>query len=264
MEQSVEPAAQKHTVPVIDRMMEVLGLLERRPDGMTIRDLSKALDQPRTTVYRILNTLQVHQVVRRDDDGFYYLGARLLQLAAQVAGSSGQVDIAALSQPVLDQLADEIGESCKLSVLDDKGLLVIAVSQGRRDYALSVTPGQRMPAHVGAAGKLLLSHLDGAELESRLAKPLVAMTAKSVTDPQRLRRELVRIRKQGYGHDAGEHMASIQAVSAPVYDRAGKMLAAISVPFLRGTEQERIDEIREAVIKAAKGLTAALKAQAIP
>lgn len=262
MEETAEPAEQKNTVPVIDRMMEVLGQLERRSDGSNIRELTQDLGQPRTTVYRILNTLQHHNMVRRDEDGFYYLGDRLLRLASHVTGGGGQVDIAALGQPVLDKLADEIGESCKLSVLDDQGLLVIAVSQGRREYALAVTPGQRMPVHVGAAGKLLLAHLNEDELQKRFAKPLVALTPKSITDPRRLRRELSRIRKQGWAQDAGEHMLSIQAVSAPVFDRSGKMIAAISVPFLKGTEQQRIDEIREAVMTAAEGLSVALKGQA--
>ena len=71
-------AALKHTIPVIDRTMEVLGQLERQgADGVTIRELTQKLSLPRTTVYRILNTLQSHDVVRRDDEGSYHLGRRL-------------------------------------------------------------------------------------------------------------------------------------------------------------------------------------------
>src|SRR5260370_23901566 len=73
-----EQAMAKHRIPVIDRMMDVLFLLEKRTGGATIRDLVDLLRLPRTTVYRILNTLQFHDVVRRSGDGSYRLGPRLL------------------------------------------------------------------------------------------------------------------------------------------------------------------------------------------
>ena len=62
-------AALKHRIPVIDRMMEVLSQLERRESGLTIRDLVTQLHLPRTTIYRILNTLQMHDMVHRDEGG---------------------------------------------------------------------------------------------------------------------------------------------------------------------------------------------------
>src|SRR5690242_5498986 len=64
-----EPSAlEKHRIPAIDRMMDVLGHLERRPEGSTIRDLVEMLGLPRTTVYRVLNSLQSHEMVRRSAD----------------------------------------------------------------------------------------------------------------------------------------------------------------------------------------------------
>ena len=162
----------RHTIPVIDRMMEVLGAIERRPSGPTIRELTAALGLPRTSVYRILNTLQLHDMVHRDPRGGYHLGRRLLELAARVAAGGGDLDLASFCQPYLDRLAAEVGEGIKLSVLDADGVLVLAVAQGRRDYALTSTRGQHLPAHAGAAGKLLLAYLAAADLDRRLAAPL--------------------------------------------------------------------------------------------
>jgi len=105
-------ASTKHTIPVIDRMMDVLGELEHsNGTGLTIRELTSRLRLPRTTVYRILNTLQRHQIVRRDEAGAYSLGRRLLTLAAQVASRASEVDVGAVAQPFLDKLAAELGES---------------------------------------------------------------------------------------------------------------------------------------------------------
>src|SRR5690606_32826922 len=92
----------KHTIPVIDRMMDLLGTIEQRGSGMTISELTAALKQPRTSVYRILNTLQQHEVVRRDEAGAYHLGARLLALASHVASRTIDIDLVAIAQPILD------------------------------------------------------------------------------------------------------------------------------------------------------------------
>lgn len=253
-------AAAKHRIPAIDRMMDVLSQLERLDSGASIRELVTQLRLPRTTIYRILNTLQLHDMVRRDENGTYQLGRRLLRLAAHVAAGASEADFVALAQPQIERLAADLGEGCKLSVLDRDGVLVIAAANGRREYALSVTPGQRQPVHAGAASKLLLAYLDDAELAAWLAQPLVAYTNRTLTDPRRLRTELSRIRRLGWSQDKGELAPSIYAFAAPVFDRRGRMVAAISVPFLAGQEASRMEEIRLAVLASARALTAAMPA----
>lgn len=258
MAEASETNDAKHTVPVIDRMMDMLAQLERRPNGATIRELTAQLSLPRTTVYRILNTLQQHDMVRRDDAGAYHLGRRLLALAAHVIAGVSDIDFAGIAQPFLDKLAADLGEGTKLSVIDHEGVLVIAVSQGRREYALTVAPGQRMPIHAGAASKILLAHLSADELAIWLAKPLVAYTAKSITDPKKLTAELARIKRVGWAQDRGENAPSIHAFAAPVFDRSGRMVAAISVPFLAGAEPARMEEIRVAAVDTARAISEAM------
>jgi DNA-binding IclR family transcriptional regulator len=253
--------AQKHRVPVIDRMMEVLAELEGRERGATIRDLVQRLKLPRTTIYRILNTLQLHEMVRRDGEGAYQLGRRLVRFASHVPQRSGEEAFIALAKPFLDALSARLGEGTKLSAIDADGVIVLATAQGRRQYALSVTPGQRTAVNAGAASKLLLAHLPEAELDARLARPLVGFTARTITDPKRLRPELSRIRRQGWAQDKGESAPSIQAFASPVFDAGGKVIAALSVPFLAGTEPDRMEEIRLAVVEAGKDLTRAVLAQ---
>jgi DNA-binding IclR family transcriptional regulator len=258
--QAADEAVLKHTIPVIDRMMDVLGQLERRSSGATIRDLTAQLALPRTTIYRILNTLQRHDVVRRDQDGAYHLGRRLLTFASHVSASFGDVDLAAVGQPFLDRLAGQLGEGCKLSVIDHEGLVVLAAAQGGREYALSVAPGQHLPIHAGAAGKLLLAFLAKDEQAAWMARPLIAFTPRTITDPRRLRSEVTRIKRLGWAQDKGENITSIHAFAAPVIDRTGTVVAAISVPFLAGTAPSRMEEIRLAAIEAAGAMSAAMPA----
>jgi DNA-binding IclR family transcriptional regulator len=116
-----------------------------------------------------------------------------------------------------------------------------------------------VPVHVGASSKLLLAHLPPAELDAWLSRPLVAYTNRTITDPRRLRSELTRIRRLGWAQDKGEDAPSIHAFAAPVFGPDGKLVAALSVPFLAGTPPERMEELRLAAIATAKAITAALR-----
>jgi DNA-binding IclR family transcriptional regulator len=254
----VSDAVHRHRIPVIDRMMNVLAELERRESGASISELVEALAVPRSTVYRILNSLQSHQMVHRGTGGDYRLGRRLLALAARASANNGEAELVALSQQHLDGLSSLLGESCKLSVFDHGEVLVLAAAQGRRQYALSVTPGQRMPPHAGAAAKIILAHLPEPELRGVMARPLESVTPRTFTDPRRLASELARVRRQGWAHDRGESSISIHAFAAPIFNHRGRVVGAISVPFLADTEEARTEVIRIAVIEAAKALSAEL------
>lgn len=258
MEQQTNKVSDKHSVPIIDRMMDILDTLERNADGVSISELTAQIGQPRTTVYRIMKTLQRHEVVRREGDGSYKLGARLLRLAAKAAAGTTDIDLPRIVQPVIDRLAEETGESVKLSVVDPEGLLVIAVAQSRREHALTVVQGQRIPIHVSAAGKLLLAHMPEEERNLYLEAPLPALTPNTITDSKRLARQLATIRRVGWSKDQSEQSTSINAVAAPVCDRSGAVRAAISVPYLFGLPEERVEVIREATIEAGRKASALL------
>jgi len=255
---AVGSGAKKHTIPIIDRMMDVLGELERYPAGRTIRELTESLLLPRTTVYRLLNSLQGHDVVRRDEDGAYHLGRRLLSLAAHTATRFGDAAIAAICQPYLEKLAAELGEGVKLSVLDNDGVVVIAAAQGRREYALTVAAGQRMPVHASAAGKLALAHLSDDAIDDWLSRPLPAYTAKTLSNAKQLRTELANIKRRGWAYDKGETAPSILAYAAPVIAEDGRVAAVVSVPFLAGTNATQMDKVKSAAVRAARAMSAAI------
>lgn len=254
----VEPEAGPHTIPAIDRMMGVLSALEEEPGGASITSLTAALALPRSTIYRILNTLEAHEVVERRDSGSYRLGRRLLRLAAHVPSGAAELDLAALAQPFLDAVAVATGHSVKLSVLDGEGTRVLAAAQGRRAYALGVTPGQRMPINAGAAGKLLFAFEPPEGQAAWLSGPLAAFTARTVTEPRRLKAEAARIRRQGFAQDRGESAPSIYAYAAPIRERGGRVVAALSLPFLNGTDSDEIEAIRRVVIDTADEISRAL------
>lgn len=252
--------SERHRIPVIDRMMDVLGHLEA--DGAAgIGAIVGASGIPRSTVYRILNTLEDHRVVQREAAlGTYRLGPRLLSLARQVAAEVGPAALGVVARPHLERLVAATGECSKLSIVDAGETLVVEAVQSTHDYAIAVRVGRRLPLHAGAAGKVLLAWLPDAERASLLAGTLGGFTALTTTDPRRLADELATIRREGWAVDRGEHTTSIHAVAAPVLDHAGRAVAAVSIPYLATTDAARTALLHEAVVATARALSRELGA----
>lgn len=135
--------------------------------------------------------------------------------------------------------------------------------QGTRDFALTVAPGQRLPLHAGAAGKVLRAALPRDEIDRVLAAPLVAWTGRTLTGPRHLRAGVsARIARRGWAHDTGEYMPNVNAFAAPIPGRSGHVVAAPSVPYLAGAEPARREQIRVAVITCAAAIAADIPTRA--
>ena len=233
-------------------MMDVLGQLERTRGRLTVSDLTTSCAVPRTTVYRILNTLEAHRmVVRSGSEGGYQLGSRLLALAARVPHGSEWQRLAESVQPWLQRLAAETGETTKLSVLDDSAALCVAVAPGPSTVALAAMIGGRHPLHAGAASKVLLAAMARPTRDAFLAKALPRFTARTITDARALSRELARVRRLGWAEDTGEHNLSVRAVAAPVRDGDGAVVAALSLAYLADRPAAVREAFRDAVCRTA-------------
>ena len=107
---------------------------------------------------------------------------------------------------------------------------------------------------------MLLAHLPRHELHRLIGDQLVRYTGKTIADSKRLLVELARIRRQGWAQDKGEYAPSIHALAAPIPDRSGRVIAALSVPFLAGAPAAHMEKIRVSVIAVAGAIAADLPA----
>ena len=158
-----------HRIPAVERALQALDLLCGEGEAPTIRDLAARLGVPRSTVYRIVNTLEAHGVARRDAAGRYTPGPRLLAYARAVPRGA---DLATLAMPALEELADAAQATAKLSVLDGDAALVVAVAPGPGAYSVATQVGRRFPLHAGAASKVLAARLGDVARRALLAGPL--------------------------------------------------------------------------------------------
>jgi len=195
----------------LSRGIRVLEVLADAREPLTIDDLARRLELHRSVVYRLLRTLEDHGLVTRDSSGRVALGARLAALASGVAH-----DLQAEALPELTAVANELGMTCFLAVLDREECITLASVEPRHAVAtVAQRPGARHSIAVGAPSKAILSMIDPS------AWPIAA--------DERLRAEVAEGAQRGYATSHDEVIPTVQAVSVPLRLRGSHRPAAIAV-----------------------------------
>lgn len=207
---------------VLDKSVSVLRALEAGP--LTLAELVAATGLPRPTAHRLAVALEVHGLVRRDEDGRFVLGLRLVALGG--AASEG-LSLVEAARPALATLRDETGESAQLYVRDGEARVCVASLESPHGLRTIVRVGARLPLDRGSAGRVLS------------VEPL-ALT-------------------QGWAQSVGEREAGVASVSAPVVDNKGRVRAAVGVsgPIERTTRSPG-RRYGPAVVRAATAVQSAL------
>jgi DNA-binding IclR family transcriptional regulator len=245
----------QHRIPAVDRALAVLDALAASPNGATLQAIAASLRVPRTTTYRILNSLERHEMATRIGAGVYRLGPHLIRLARLVPNAT---DIVGAARPAMERLARELGEAVKLSIHQGDEAVVVAVVQSPGNYGIATSVGRRFPWYAGAAGKMLAAHLPPAAVQALLARSRTPITSLTITSAVALRRELSRARARGYADDRGEHTAGVHAIAAPIFDAAGEIAAAVSVPFMASRIGAHAARIRTQAVVTAAEITRAI------
>lgn len=237
--------------PAIERMAAILSELAKTQGGLGLKELSTRADVTRSSAYRILNSLLAHGYVRQLESSLYILGPQLLELADGVAMPSGG-RVARAAQPHLEIISRSLGETSKVSIYDRGHVVVVAVAPGNQGHALHARVGEQLPIHAGGGSKSLLAYLPQDVRERIYSRPLTQFNERTLIEPEALETELARIRDQGWSRDHGEFSASVNSYGAPIRDRSGQVVAAISIPFLAGRDAEYELLVRTTVVEAAR------------
>ena len=235
--------ALRNKVQSLDRALEILRLLGSEPE-MRVTDLARRLEVHKSTVFRLLSTLQEHGLVEQNPTTEKYrLGYGLVRLAGAVVA---ELDLARASRSVLEELAVRTGETVNLAIL--QGDQVVNIDQiAAPNLVVNVNwVGKQTPLHATSNGKVLLAYLAEEERRRLLSRPLPRLTPRTITDPRMLEKQLRRILTDGYAFTLEELELGLNAVAAPVYAADGRVQAAVSVagPSYRVTPQ-RLSELGE-------------------
>lgn len=212
-------------VGVLDKAMTLLGAVEQRPSSLA--ELVAATGLSRATAHRLAVALEAHGVLRRDDDGRFTLGLRLIGLGRAAAAA---VPLAELARPALVRLHEETGESVQLYVRDGGHRICVAAIESARELRTIVPVGARLPLELGSAGHILAGRAP-------------------------------RTGRAGWVQTVGEREEGVASVSAPVHDAEGRVVAAVSVsgPIQRTTRRPGA-RYGTAVLAAAERIEAAAAA----
>jgi DNA-binding IclR family transcriptional regulator len=143
--------------------------------------------------------------------------------------SIGQMDQFDQARPFLEELMTATGETSHLAVLDDGMALYVDKVESQRMLSRPSHVGRRLPAFCTGVGKALLAFAPGEVIDAVLARGLERFTPNTIIEPERLRAELDGIRRSGYAVDNEEIEEGLVCVAAPVRDRAGLVVAAVSI-----------------------------------
>nr|WP_329868167.1 IclR family transcriptional regulator [Streptomyces sp. SP18CS02] len=237
----------------VDRAVSVLEILARHGEA-GVTDIAEELDVHKSTAFRLLGVLENRGLVAQTQDrGKYFLGAGVLRLAGAAAV---RLDISQEGAPVCRELADELGETVNIAVLDDDAAVNVMQARGSASVTAQNWLGRRTPLHATSSGKVLLAHLPAALREGLLARSLPRFTEHTVTGPGMLRSELEAVHERGFAIASQELEIGLNAVAAPARSHDGKVIGAISVsgPAYR-LEPDRLPELARRTVAAAEELS---------
>lgn len=192
---------------------------------MTITDASAATGLDRATARRCLLTLH-HEGYLDYDGKFFTITHRALRLGM---GALAALPLPQIVQPWLDQLAEQIGQSCSVAILDGTEIVYLARAAQRRVMSIGLMPGSRLPAHCTSFGRVLLASLPTKQAAEIIrASDLTPRTAASLTTPEAILDQLATIREQGFAVIDQEIEVGLRSIAVPLRNSRGQTIAALN------------------------------------
>ena len=242
-----------NAVRSVDRAAALLFALGDGNGEIGVIEIARRLGLHKSTVSRLLATLQLRGLVQQDQDtGKYRLGLAMVRLGGQAEKA---LDLRSIAMPEIKGVARAVKEMTTLGVLEGDTVITIARSDASgigRDRQLT-----NLPLHATAPGKVLLCNRPEREL-IRLSKlGLTSYTANTIVRADLLLEEIARVRRRGFATAFGEHEPLVNAVAMPVFDQRGSVVAALEVraPANR-IQPSRVPELIEKMRDAAAAITA--------
>ncbi|CAB1058370.1 Transcriptional regulator, IclR family [Olavius sp. associated proteobacterium Delta 1] len=236
----------------VEKAIAVLNCFSTEKQILGVGEVSRYTGYTKSTVSRLLSTLEKHGCVTRTKNlGKYQLGYRIQLWANMGARQNNLVNIA---RPIMEKLRDKCGEEIALYVIEGDRRVCVDRVESLHEIAKVGPVGTFYPLHAGASGKVLLAYLPADKRNAIIRKGrLEKYTSLTITDTKKLEKDLKAIRKKGYAVSRGEREPDAFSVTAPVWDASGRVVASISIsgPNFRLTDKQLKKNIQE-ILAASK------------
>jgi DNA-binding IclR family transcriptional regulator len=243
---------------VIEKAARVLDCyIDSGESSLGYAELLEATGINRASLHRTLGEMAEHGILVQDGQRERYRLGPLLRSAAALAAVAG---VPGAARPHLTRLRDECRETVVLAELHDTHVVPVLRVDGLYEMRMNQEVGRRYPAHAGATGKVLIANLPDDERRDLLARlELERLTDRTTVNRNTLRTQLKRISELGVAVTIGERVPDAVAISAPVFDAEGRVVAALTIGGIASRyERDALVAHALAVIEAAAGISAEL------
>jgi DNA-binding IclR family transcriptional regulator len=216
----------EYTVPAVQRAVEVLELLAGSHTGISLADLSRQTGYPKSSLFRILLTLEKASIVQLDRTrNMFTLGMKLIDWGNRALE---KIDLKSVTHPHLVRMAHETRESYYVAILDDNEVIIIDRADTPDIWRVVARLGQRSPVHATASGQVLMAEVSDEALQAAVQRTgLKRFTAQTITSLNRLKLRLREVRRDGYVINDAEYKPDLCVISVPLRDHHGKIVAAL-------------------------------------
>jgi DNA-binding IclR family transcriptional regulator len=235
-----------YTLQSVDNTIQLVELLnEYGPMGIT--DLSKKMSLGKSTVHRILSTLKKRNyIIQNSENEKYMLSLKWAAVGASVLNRQGIIQIV---RPYLKKLSEKYNETTYLSVLNGYQMYFIDKVLSTNAIIMDMQVGSNINAHCSASGKVLLSGEYTNDMSDYVQNvSFIKFTNNTLTNIEKLKKELENIRQNGYAIDNEEYEIGLTCYAAPIKNNLGEVIAAISI----SGPTERMNKNRDELINAVK------------
>jgi DNA-binding IclR family transcriptional regulator len=211
----------------VERALDVLLCFSMQTPELNMTQIAEKVGIHKSTVHRLLATLERRRFVRRDPvTGIYRPGIRLLQMAYLTLED---MDIRQIVHPYMHKLVDEFRETVDLAILDEGEAVFVDVVESPQRVKLAAAPGQRLPAVSTASGKAILAFLPEDEVKKIRDQNNYQFKPNKILPLKAFLEDIALTRKRGYAFDEEELEVGIHAIGAPIMGTKGLPIASIAI-----------------------------------
>ena len=239
-------------VPALGKALALMEAIAHEP-GLKFSAIQERIGTPKSSTHHLISTMCSLGLIRERALGGYGLGHKLLELASIAAENS---DLQRDAMPLLRDFAKRVQLTCHLGVFEQGVAIYIARVEGARDIVVKSYVGQRFPVYCSALGKSLVAWLKPDVLDDVIAElDFEKRMPKTISTEADLRRQLADVRRQGWAIDDEEQAPNLRCIAAPIRDRHGGVVAAISaVGTLEQIDDGRVEHLAAQVIEVASSI----------
>jgi DNA-binding IclR family transcriptional regulator len=249
MSMKPKKASPRYPTPALEKGLDILELFAREPVGLTKSDVARKLGRTMSEIFRMMSCLEDRGYISQSEDGERFrLTLRLFELAQEHPPTKRMISEAL---PIMQQVAQQLNQSCHLGVLDGHSVVIIAQVDSPLSTGFYVKAGGIGDLMHSATGHVILAH-QAPDATSRAIQ--LWCKQNKASPPRDFDARLTDIKRRGYEERASYEVEGVINFSFPILDARGYALAALSVPFLQRIGDQTNPATVKRVLKKASSL----------